>query len=110
MPTVATAQEEQNVIVHYWPAAHNYKNTAVFHSNSVKYYHFKQAAAAPCPRQARRREPGEERAVKGLPTAEGEWATELVNPWDAFSSHPRLHQGTEDHCSAAKCSHVGSSC
>lgn len=25
MPTVATAQEEQNVIVHYWPAAHNYK-------------------------------------------------------------------------------------
>lgn len=25
MPTVATAQEEQNVIVHYWHAAQNYK-------------------------------------------------------------------------------------
>lgn len=67
------------------------KNTAVFHGNSVKYYHFKQAAAAPCPQQPRRREPGEESAAKGLPTAEGEWATALVNLWDAFSSHPRLH-------------------
>lgn len=86
------------------------KNTEVFHSNSVKYYHFKQAAAAPCPQQPRRREPGEERAAKGLPTAEGEWATGLVNPWDTFSSHPQLHEGTKEHCSAAKCSHMGSSC
>lgn len=86
------------------------KNTAVFHSNSVKYYHFKQAAAAPCPQQPRRREPGEERAAKGLPTAEGEWATGLVTPWDAFSWRPRLHQATKNHCSTAKCSHMGSSC
>lgn len=64
------------------------KNTAVLHSNSVKYYHFKQAAAAPCPQQPRLREPREERAVKGLPTAEGEWATGLVSPWD---TSPHTH-------------------
>lgn len=67
------------------------KNTAVFHGNSVKYYHIKQAAAAPCSQQPCLREPGEKRAAKGLPTAEGEWATGLVNPWDASSSHPQLH-------------------
>lgn len=78
------------------------KNTAVFHSNSVKYYHFKQAAAAPCPQQPRRREPGEERAAKELPTAHGEWATRLVNAWDA-SPHthgsiraPRITAGQQN--------------
>lgn len=70
------------------------KNTAVFHSNSVKYYHFKQSSCSTLPtattlQRARGGEGGRLLKDSLLQRVRGPQGRQA--PRDSFSSHPQLH-------------------
>lgn len=98
MPTVARAQEELNVIGHYWPPACNYKRYCSIPQEQRKVLSLQtkqlQRPAHSNPvteRQASRGRP----LAEGLPAAKGQRAAGSASPRDGFHTPGSASPGHE---------------